>query len=84
MKSFITSSIIGIVLSVLFINIFDHKTYGLIIGQIISQIVYNSWYWMLKAHKELSLSFNETVKLGYTETISALKTILKTNKNTIK
>ena len=41
--------------------------WGLIGAQIISQIVYNFWYWAVKAHREMELSARDTVKYGCDE-----------------
>lgn len=56
MPSFILSSVLCIILSLIFLELFKLQAWGLILGQIISQCIFNVWYWPLKAHKELDLS----------------------------
>ena len=46
-----------VLLSIIFIGKLNFGIQGLIAAQIISQIVYNVWYWPYKAHKEISNIF---------------------------
>ena len=41
--------------------------WGLIVAQIVSQCIYNAWYWSKKAHAELDLSITNMIKYGNTE-----------------
>ena len=59
MKSFVISSIACIFLSFVLAGGCNLGMWGLIIAQIVSQIVYNFWYWPLKVHDELCISFTE-------------------------
>lgn len=61
---FITSSVATIVLSLIFIDNFGWGVWGLIIAQIISQVMYNFWYWPFLAHKELGYSFFDMINMG--------------------
>lgn len=56
MPSFLISSVVGLLLSVIFMQFFTMKAWGLILGQIVSQLVFNAWYWAWKAHRELHLN----------------------------
>lgn len=56
-KSFVVSAILCVALSVLFVGPFHGGIWGMILAQIISQVVYNVWAWPMKAHKEMELSF---------------------------
>jgi len=56
-RSMIVSSLFSIALSAMFMGIFKLGTAGLIMGQVISQAVYNLWAWTLKVHRELELPF---------------------------
>lgn len=56
MTAFILSSILSLLLSIVFIGELKFGVYGLICGQILSQVVYNLWYWPLQVHKDLNLS----------------------------
>lgn len=57
MSAFIVSSFLGLLMSVIFMEYFDLKVWGLVWGQIVSQCMFNIWYWPMKAHKELGLSW---------------------------
>ena len=53
LKSYIISAISGVILSFAAMNILNAGVWGLIAAQVISQGVYNVWYWPLSAYKEL-------------------------------
>lgn len=57
MPSFLISSIMGILFSLIFMHFFDMKMWGLVSGQLLSQIVYNAWYWPYMANRELHLNW---------------------------
>lgn len=59
MPAFIVSSIICILLSFLFLEFFEFKIWGLIISQIVSQLIFNAWYWPWKATKELNIGWTD-------------------------
>lgn len=63
-KSFITSSLLGLLLAFLFMAYCDMGVWGLIWSTIISQMVYNAWYWPYKAHKELEISVWQLFEKG--------------------
>lgn len=66
-KSFLISSIMCVVLAVIFMGKLEMGVWGLIWAQIVSQGIYNAWAWTRKAHKELSLTMTETISLGKEE-----------------
>ncbi|MBR1543003.1 MAG: hypothetical protein IJ628_10400 [Bacteroidaceae bacterium] len=53
MPHFVFASVLTIILSIVFIQWGNMKTWGLIIAQIISQCIFNIWYWPIKAHREM-------------------------------
>ena len=55
-KSFIISALVCTALSVLLVGIFRMKVNGFIISQIISQGLFNVWYWPLYVNRELKFS----------------------------
>lgn len=63
LSGFATSAILCVVLSFLFIGILPFGIWGLILAQLISQLVYNAWYWPLLANKELEIKFSEYWRL---------------------
>ncbi len=65
LKSFVLSSVLSIVLSLIAMAYFGLEVYGLICAQIISQIAYNAWYWAKKAHKEMQTTFFDLFNNGY-------------------
>ena len=62
-KAFIVSSMTCTILSCLSLAYSDLGLYGLIYSQIISQILFNVWYWPVKSHNEMNLGFSEMVYL---------------------
>lgn len=63
-KSFIVSSVIGLLLALLFMAILNWGVWGLICSTIVSQLIYNAWYWPYKVHKELNMSITEMFLKG--------------------
>lgn len=55
-SAFVTSAILCVGLSFLFIGPLNLGIVGLIVAQIASQLVYNVWCWPIKAHREMELS----------------------------
>ena len=53
LKSYVISSISGVLLSFAAMSILNAGVWGLIAAQIISQGAYNVWHWPLKAYQEL-------------------------------
>lgn len=45
MPAFVISSVVGVFLSILLIEVFDLKVWGLVLGPILAQLVYNNWKW---------------------------------------
>ncbi len=72
-KAFLVSAIVCVLLSCIFTGLFKLGVYGLLLGQLISQLIYNSWHWPLVVHKELRLSIKETIRLGFSEIICLIK-----------
>ncbi|MBR4196790.1 MAG: hypothetical protein IKQ95_08790 [Synergistaceae bacterium] len=53
LKSYVISSVAGVILSFAAMGIFKAGVWGLIAAQIVSQCAYNVWHWPLKAYQEL-------------------------------
>lgn len=64
--AFLISAVVGVTMAA-FTLWRGFGIWGLIGAQIISQIVYNFWYWAVKAHREMELSVCDTVKYGWDE-----------------
>ena len=79
-KSYLISSFFGVILSVVFVLFLKLGVTGLIIGQIISQAVYNNWKWPLTVYKQLDTNFVKMFKLGINNTIKTLKRITQSNR----
>ena len=75
-NGFTVSAILCVVLSFLAIGIFNLGVWGLIIAQIVSQAIYNMWYWPCKAHKELELSLRKMINIGTKEGIRMIKSFI--------
>lgn len=65
-KSYILSSFICIALSLLFCYATNWGVCGLVISQILSQVIYNIWYWPRKAHLDMGLTLKEMIYEGNT------------------
>lgn len=63
-KSYILSSFICIALSILFCYVTNWGVGGLVLSQILSQMIYNIWYWPRKAHLDMGLTLKETIYKG--------------------
>lgn len=72
-KSYITASIVGIVLGILFMGYLRIGAWGVVLATILSQIMFNAWYWPIKAHKELGFSLKEMFSMGNTYFLSIMK-----------
>ncbi|MBR4983545.1 MAG: hypothetical protein IKY94_13420 [Lachnospiraceae bacterium] len=79
-NGFVFSAVVCVILSFVLIGPVQLDVWGLILAQIISQGIYNLWYWPIKAHKEIRLSFKDMLKLGTYESIQLYKNMLRRNK----
>lgn len=71
-NSFLISSLICVLVSLFNLKVLRWEIWGLISAQILSQGVYNFWIWSYRAHKEMGLSFQNTIKYGFEEIINIL------------
>lgn len=60
-KSFLVSAILCLVMAVALLDKFHLGIIGLALAQILSQIVYNIWYWPRLVDRELQLNFRNKV-----------------------
>lgn len=72
-KSFLVSGILSVIFSFLFIQILGKSLWALILGQILSQLVFNAWYWPRFVHKELGLKIYEIPQRAFDEFGSIIK-----------
>lgn len=63
-RSFIISGVLCVVFSLGFEAFLISGIWGLIIAQILSQLVFNAWYWPLYVHRELQLKPSEMIWRG--------------------
>lgn len=77
LRAFVFSSILCVALSILFTGMMSYGIWGLIVAQILSQSIYNIWYWPIKAHKELELGFIEMATMGTQLLVVRIKSIFK-------
>lgn len=61
-KSFLASGILTVLSSFILVGVCKMGIWGLVVGQMISQAIYNLWYWPYMVHKELELSFYELLE----------------------
>ncbi len=76
MGAFIVSSASGVLLAVLLLNS-GWGIWGLIAAPIVSQGVYNVWYWPVKAHREMELTMLQTLRYGTEEIRKLIQNIVK-------
>lgn len=65
MNAFVFSAFLCVALSFLFMGYFKWGVWGLIAAQILSQSIFNLWYWPITAHKELKTNSGEMLNLAY-------------------
>lgn len=66
-KSFVISAVLCITFSVLLAGVLKWGVTGLIIAQIMSQAVFNAWYWPAFVYRELKMIPRDTLLIGYGE-----------------
>lgn len=71
-KSFVASAMICVVLSLFSVGVFNFGVYGLITAQIMSQSVFNVWYWPRMVKRELNLNAQMIFKDGRKELIKLI------------
>lgn len=76
MNGFITSAVMCVLFSFVFIGSLKLGTEGLILAQIISQAIYNIWKWPYKANQELGLTSKDLFVIGSIECKKALAKFL--------
>lgn len=76
-KTYIISSVVGVVLSSFLCSNAGMGAWGLVIGQALPQLAYNNWYWPSFVLKELNLSLGELISEGYVWWRNNLATIFK-------
>ena len=74
-KSFIISGVLTIVLSIILISKSSIGLYGVPLASIISESIYNGWYWRKKVKMELSIGRLEELVIGSREMINGIKDI---------
>lgn len=80
-KAFIISSISCVFLALVMLKWLNWGIWGLILSQLISQAVYNFWYWPLIAHREMKLSIKDMIHIGIEEIVKIFKGFLKGKKS---
>lgn len=80
LSAFVVSSILTVVLSFVFTGTMKLGMWGLIVAQIVSQAVFNFWYWPYLAHKELEISFFQLFKMGMLELEETIKNYTRRKK----
>jgi len=63
-KSYVLSSVLCVVLLVIFTGKLNFGVYGLVLSQIVSQAVYNMWHWTKIVNKQLKLTMKTTISNG--------------------
>ncbi len=77
MNSFVASAISCVTLSFIFMGPLNLGVPGLIAAQIVSQLVFNIWYWPSKANKELEITLKETIIMGTKELANTLRSFMQ-------
>lgn len=80
LRSFIVSAVLCVLLSALFTGYMHWRVWGLIIAQMVSQLVYNVWHWPILAHQEMQMTASELIKRGKVEFVVVLNRFIKKNK----
>lgn len=65
LKSFVLSSVFGIILTILLIHIMRLGVWALIIGPGFAQLIYNNWIWPHKVKESFSVTWSEFFLIGF-------------------
>ena len=71
-SAFMIFAIVCVGLEFLLCGVFNMGMWGLVIAQVVSQMIYNVWHWPLVVHRELNMNLYELLKLGFLETRNKL------------
>ena len=71
-RAFMIFAIVCVGLEFLLCGVFNMGMWGLVIPQVVSQMIYNVWHWPLVVHRELNMNLYELLKLGFLETRNKL------------
>lgn len=74
-NAFAVSAFLCVILSFISMGVFHWGVWGLIISQVLSQGIFNIWYWPMKAHHEMQLSVKQTIVFGFQECTQIIKSI---------
>lgn len=66
-RAFVTSGVLCVLFSFVFEQFLNLGIWGLIFAQVLSQVIFNAWYWPLFVHRELELSVLELPTRGTRE-----------------
>ena len=77
MKSYLISGAAGILCAVFLVSVFDFGVWGLILGQLFPQIIYNCWKWPREVYKILETNFFSMFKLGLEQLVYIFKSYYK-------
>ena len=76
-KAYLISTLAGLILSCIFCAYFKFGAWGLVLGQMIPQLIYNNWYWPLYVMKKIDSTYLSTVATGLKWWLSIVKNKLK-------
>lgn len=71
MRSFLVSAIMGILLSIVLLYVWDGNVWGVVVAQTVSQL-YNIVKWPVLAHREMKLRISEMPRLSMREVLSIM------------
>lgn len=75
-KGYIVAAVLGIIFSVLFINVLGIGAWGLVLGQFVAQIIYNNWKWPKYLAEKLQSNYFNLLKSGFIFWANKLKNIV--------
>ena len=64
LKSFLISSILGVLLVIFLLKFSDLGIWSLIVGQTVVQLAYNNWFWPIKVTKSLNTNVLKMFPIG--------------------
>ncbi|WP_022764428.1 O-unit flippase-like protein [Butyrivibrio sp. XPD2006] len=65
--SYVITAVLSVTLSYLFAVKLDFGILGLILGQLISNLIFNSWFWLRYLLKRLKIAYSEIYTIGWNE-----------------
>ena len=62
---YVFASVLGAALVAVLCGVFRLGAWGIVFGQLLSQVIYNNWKWPLYYCKDLGISYSKLIRMGF-------------------